>query len=130
MKKILMTLAAVLCCAMTTTTLTSCSIEDNPVSNPVAEPDNRAEATIMYYGNGGGNVDLALLASLCSCHKADPKSFEKVNFVSQFKFSTPDLCSNFIHQIHLHYLQNLLLCIQTPRLNAYNNYVCHKVLNP
>ena len=30
MKKILMTLAAVLCCAMTTTTLTSCSIEDNP----------------------------------------------------------------------------------------------------
>ena len=30
MKKILMTLAAVFCCAMTTTTLTSCSIEDNP----------------------------------------------------------------------------------------------------
>ena len=101
MKKILMTLAAVLCCAMTTTTLTSCSIEDNPVSNPVAEPDNRAEATIMYYGNGGGNVDLALLASLCSCHKADPKSFEKVNFVSQFKFSTPNnmIMNNWVENL-------------------------------
>ena len=30
-----MTLAAVLCCAMTTTTLTSCSIEDNPAPQPV-----------------------------------------------------------------------------------------------
>ena len=33
MKKYLMTLAAVLCCAMTTV-LTSCSVEDNPANNP------------------------------------------------------------------------------------------------
>ena len=35
MKKILMTLAAVLCCMTSTTTLTSCSIEDNPAPIPV-----------------------------------------------------------------------------------------------
>ena len=35
MKKILMTFAAVLCCAMTTLLFTACSIEDNPVPEPV-----------------------------------------------------------------------------------------------
>ena len=46
MKKILMTLAVVLCCAMTMPVLTSCSIEDNPASNPVQE--DLAEATILW----------------------------------------------------------------------------------
>ena len=35
MKKILLTLAAVVCCAMTTTVLTSCSMEDNPTGEPL-----------------------------------------------------------------------------------------------
>ena len=34
MKKILMALAAVLCCAITTTVLTSCSAEDNSSGDP------------------------------------------------------------------------------------------------
>ena len=75
MKKILMTLAAVLCCAMTMPVLTSCSIEDNPASNPVQE--DLAEATIMWYGCGGHNVDAAILQNFRTFYQAQTKNYER-----------------------------------------------------
>ena len=82
-----MTLAAVLCCTMTMMVQTSCTNEDVPV--PITyEPGDLAECTILYYGTGGGNADRFLLYSLISCQKANPESFEHVNFVVQYKFST------------------------------------------
>ena len=85
MKKILMTLAAVLCCAMTTPMLTSCSIDDNPAPNPVQE--DLAEATIMWYGCGGNNVDASILHNFRTFYQAQTKNYDRVNVVAQYKTS-------------------------------------------
>ena len=81
MKKYLMTIAAVLSCTVTmTVSMTSCTndIGDNPVINP--EPidqdvDDLADATIMWYGHGGGNVDGAIFEDFRQFYKAKPESF-------------------------------------------------------
>ena len=85
MKKILMTLAVVLCCAMTMPVLTSCSIEDNPASNPVQE--DLAEATILWYGCGGKNVDAYILANFRQFYEAQSAHLDRVNVVAQYKTS-------------------------------------------
>ena len=46
-----------------TTVFTACSIDkvDNPV-NPTVDPEEKlADATILWYGCGGGNVDAGIL---------------------------------------------------------------------
>ena len=89
MKKILMTLAAVLCCWVTTTMFTACNIDnvDNPV-NPTVDPEEElADATILWYGCGGGNVDAAILDDFHKFYKAKPESFDRVNVVAQYKTS-------------------------------------------
>ena len=88
MKKILMTLAAVLCCMMTMPMFTSCSVDDNPAPNPVQE--DLAEYTLMYYGHGGGNRDNYYLQKIIDFYNADATAFDKVNVVVQFKFSTTE----------------------------------------
>ena len=85
MKKIVMTLAAVLCCAMTTPILTSCSIDDNPAPNPVQE--DLAEATIMWYGCGGNNVDASILHNFRTFYQSQTKNYDRVNVVAQYKTS-------------------------------------------
>ena len=89
MRKILMTLAAVLCCWVTTTMFTACNIDnvDNPV-NPTVDPEEElADATILWYGCGGGNVDAAILDDFHKFYKAKPESFDRVNVVAQYKTS-------------------------------------------
>ena len=88
MKKILMTLAAVLCCAMAMTVFSACSSnEDNPV-NPTVDPEEElADATILWYGCGGGNVDGGILDDFHKFYKAKPESFDRVNVVAQYKTS-------------------------------------------
>ena len=88
MKKILMTLAAVLCCAMTTTVFTACTSDnDNPV-NPQPEKE-LAEYTILYYAHGGGDLDKHALKMIADFYKANPDAYKKVNVVVQYKFSKP-----------------------------------------
>ena len=81
-----MTLAAVLCCMISTTVLTSCAVNDNPGS-PTIEPEELADATILWYGCGGGNVDAAILEDFHKFYKAKPESFDRVNVVAQYKTS-------------------------------------------
>ena len=84
-----MTWAAVLCCWMTTTMFTACNIDnvDNPV-NPTVDPEEElADATILWYGCGGGNVDAAILDDFHKFYKAKPESFDRVNVVAQYKTS-------------------------------------------
>ncbi len=92
MKKILMTLAAVLCCAMTTTVFTACSVEDNPLPQP--EPESLAEYTIMYYTGGAADIDGAMINLLNHFYKANPEAYKRVNVVIQFKYSTVENLSN------------------------------------
>lgn len=49
MKKILMTLAAVLCCAMTMTVFTACGSDDDDNGNNTQKPDNTPVAVQMNY---------------------------------------------------------------------------------
>ena len=84
MKKILMTLSVVLCCTMTTV-MTSCSVDDNPAPNPVQ--DDLAEATIIWYGCGGSNVDAHILQNFRTFYQAQAKNFDRVNVVAQYKAS-------------------------------------------
>lgn len=84
MKKILITLAAITL-LMAMPVLTSCSVEDIPATNPVQE--ELAEATIIWYGTGGGNVDPYILADFRQFYDARPESFDRVNIVAQYKAS-------------------------------------------
>ena len=87
MKKIVMTWAAVLCCAMTMTVFTACTDnDDNPATPP--EPEKElAECTIMWYGSGGGNVDSKILNNFRQFYRAKPETFDHVNIVAQYKVS-------------------------------------------
>ena len=93
MKKILMTLAAVLCCAMTTTVFTACSdIIDNPAPQP--EQESLAEYTIMYYTGGAADVDASMITLLDKFYKANAEAYKKVNVVIQYKYSTVENLNN------------------------------------
>ena len=88
MKKILIATAAITLMTMTTV-FTACSIDkvDNPV-NPTVDPEEKlADATILWYGCGGGNVDAAILDDFHKFYKAKPESFDRVNVVAQYKTS-------------------------------------------
>ena len=82
--------AAAFCCMTMTVTMTSCTSDnfDNPVTPP--EPQQLAEYTIIYYANGGANVDHCVLPMLGDFYKADPDAYKKVNVVVQYKFSTAE----------------------------------------
>ena len=93
MKKILKTLAAVLCCTMTIAVLTACSdITDNPAPQP--EQESLAEYTIMYYTGGAADVDAAMLRLLNNFYNANPEAYKRVNVVIQYKYSTVENLSN------------------------------------
>ena len=74
--------ATTLICGLAVFTLSSCTDNED---NPVVEPEQLAEATIMWYGHGGGNVDAAILEDFRQFYKA--KSFDNVNVVAQYKAS-------------------------------------------
>ena len=84
-----MMLAAVLCCAMTTTVFTACSSDndDNPTPNPT---EDLVDYTIIYYAQGGKNLDAGIMGNINQFFLADASSFKKVNVVGQFKFSTAE----------------------------------------
>ena len=91
MKKMMMTLAAVLCCAMISTVFTACSndSDDNPVTPP--EPEKElAEYTIMYYGHGGGNREYYYLSKIGDFYHAGEEAYKHANVVVQYKFSTAE----------------------------------------
>lgn len=74
---------------MTTTVFTACSDNDdktNPV-NPTKEPVNY---TIIFYGQGGEDLDKGIMENISQFFLADASSYQKVNIVGQYKFSTPE----------------------------------------
>ena len=66
--------------------LASCSEKDNPVGDDPSV-ENLAEATIIWYGTGGGNVDAAIMNNFRQFYSAQPSSYDRVNIVAQYKVS-------------------------------------------
>ena len=89
MKKMMMTLAAILCCAMMSSVFIACSDNDeSPIPpNPSQE---MAEYTIIFYGHGGGNLDAPIMENIQDFFNADESSYKKVNIAVQYKFSCED----------------------------------------
>ena len=91
MKRTIMTLAAVLSCAMIMTVFTACTNDsiDNPMPQP--EPEEQlAEYTIMYYGHGGSNRDFIYLTKIGDFYNAGDEAYKYANVVVQYKFSTAE----------------------------------------
>ena len=82
-------LTAVISCAMTTMVMTSCS---SNYDNPVPPPEQLAEATIIWYGTGGGNVDGGILENFRTFYKAKAGNYGRVNVVAQYKTSYEPTC--------------------------------------
>ena len=57
---------------------TSCTIEDNPVT---LESKELADATILWYGCGGCNVDGFILENFHQFYRAQASNFDHVNVV-------------------------------------------------
>ena len=77
--------AAILACGLL---LTACSKEDNAADNgnlPI--PAAEKELTIIYYGNGGSNLDDYILWNIYQMYEADASSYDQVNIVVQYKMS-------------------------------------------
>ena len=93
MKKLLMAAAAITL-MMTMTMLTSCTSEDDsPITSP--EPEQLADYTILFYGNGGASLDEEILENLTQFYQGKTESYEHMNIVAQYKFSTEECLREF-----------------------------------
>lgn len=84
-----MTLATVSCCSMTTAVFTACSDnDDNKNSTPPSK--ETVEYTVIFYGQGGGDLDQQIMENVNQFYLADASSYNKVNVVGLYKFSTAE----------------------------------------
>ena len=73
MKKILMTLTAVLCCSMTTTVFTACGSDDDDKDAPKPVVDNSPVAVVMNYEVGTTQATLNIMDIVIEYYDADGK---------------------------------------------------------
>lgn len=78
--------------------LAACSDNDENVPTPDVQPE-QADYTIIYYGHGGGNLDINLLLNLLDMYKADAESYKHVNICGEYKFSTAESMDILMKQI-------------------------------
>ena len=68
--------------------LASCTdTVDNPVTNPDEPQQQLADYTIIWYGHGGGNLDLSLTDNMMQFYMADADSYDNVKIAAQYKYS-------------------------------------------
>ena len=67
--------------------LASCSDNDDNPAVP-DESEQLADYTIMWYGHGGGNLDMSLLENMMQFYKADEESYKRVSICAQYKYSS------------------------------------------
>ena len=83
MKKIIFAIIAAV-------TFTACADRnDNPVTpDTPQQPEELADYTIIYYGHGGGNLDVLLMQNIMDFSFADEEAYKNVNICAQYKFSS------------------------------------------
>ncbi|MBO4906972.1 MAG: hypothetical protein J5486_08080 [Bacteroidaceae bacterium] len=98
MKKILFTIVMAV-------TFTACADrDDNSVSPDTSQQSEElADYTIIYYGHGGGNLDMLLIQNIMDFSFAEEEAYKNVNICVQYKFSTlkgmEDLYEDLAEQI-------------------------------
>ena len=88
-------LAAVLC------GLASCKDNEYPVPGPGPQPEEIDPYTIIYYAHGGGNLDISLFANMLAMYNADKDSYDHVNIVGQYKFSSEGSFDKLLKQFEM-----------------------------
>ena len=93
-----MTVAAVLCCAMSMTVFTACSSDDDDDDKNTA-PDNQttteqADYAILFYGFGGDNLDMGIFANMMDFYKGKEESYKNVKIACQYKYSSAEKMQN------------------------------------
>ena len=79
-------LATAITLLMTMPVMTSCTEDDDNPVTPL-EQEELADATILWYGAGGGNVDAGIMGDFHQFYSAKRESFDRVNIVAQYKVS-------------------------------------------
>ena len=124
MKKVLFLFGTV----MMLTFQTSCSVDDNPAPNPVQ--DDLADATIIWYGTGGRNVDGFILENFRQFYKAQSKNFDHVNVVAQYKTSlNPTVYNSVSYEEAVKWAEDEVKTVSDEQLETYDWYnyffLCH-----
>ena len=65
--------------------LVSCT--DNDDSSATDEQQQLADYTIIWYGHGGGDLDLMLTDNMMQFYMADADSYDNVRIAAQYKYS-------------------------------------------
>lgn len=83
-------LFALMCAVLMAVTFTACDDRnDNPVTpDTPQQPEELADYTIIYYGHGGGNLDVLLMQNIMDFSFADEEAYKNVNICAQYKFSS------------------------------------------
>lgn len=70
--------------------------QPDPEPEPEPQPKEMPEYTILFYGHGGANLDLAILDNVNQFFYAKKENLNKVNIAVQYKFSSAEsLLTNF-----------------------------------
>ncbi|MBQ8988723.1 MAG: hypothetical protein IJ067_03440 [Prevotella sp.] len=83
-------LFTLMCAVLMAVTFTACTNQnDNPVApDTPQQPEELADYTIIYYGHGGGNLDVLLMQNIMDFSFADEEAYKNVNICAQYKFSS------------------------------------------
>ena len=81
-------MTATLVCGISVFTSCSSDNDDNAATSPDGPHQQLADYTIIYYGNGGGDLDNSLMKTISQFFRADAESRKNVNICVQYKFST------------------------------------------
>ena len=79
--------AAILCCAMTTTVFTACTDNDDNPADPDT-PTAQAEYAILFYGYGGSTLDEGIMQNMIDFYKGKAGSYNQVKIAAQYKYSS------------------------------------------
>lgn len=95
-------LAAILVCG-TTSLLTACSSSDDDTPATPVTPDTplaKAEYTILYYAQGGGDLDISIMSNISQFYQGMKTiSANKVNVAVQYKASTYENLKKLFSQV-------------------------------
>ena len=87
--------------------LVSCTDDDNSASDPDEPQQLLADYTIIWYGHGGGNLDLTLMDNMMQFYMADADSYDNVKIAAQYKYSAlegmQDVYDDFSEELAKHF---------------------------